>query len=346
MSTPGPTLVTGATGFIGGRLARRLVAAGATVRVLVRDPRRLAPELRDAAQIFEGDLAAVEPLRAAVRGAGVIFHCAANVNTWDTWPAYEAANVDGVRNLANAIGQQDPGLVRLVHLSTVDVYGYPAQPCDELCATGGGSHDYGRSKSLGEAALRERAAALGIGYTILRPANVIGPGSQFISRIGAELRSGVMITIDHGRANAGLLYVDNLIDRMLWAAASPRAAGQTYNVRDDYDVNWAQMLERLRAGIRGRGLVINLPFGLADALARGAEALHRRFAPRVEPILHPLIVRMFGRTCGHSAQKIRDHSGLPDRVGWEEAMQRSVDWFLAAQQPPVVPSPSGRGSGA
>jgi hypothetical protein len=52
---------------------------------------------------------------------------------------------------------------------------------------------------------------------------------------------------------------------------------------------------------------------------------------------------MFGRTCGHSAQKIRDHSGLPDRVGWEEAMQYSISWFLETSSAEASPSPSGRG---
>jgi len=321
-------LVTGATGFIGGRLAQRLIEDGWSVRLLVREPGRVSAALQAAAELAEGDLGDLAALCRAVGNTAVIFHCAANVRTWDTWDAYYASNVVGVKNLLDAIGRENPGLSRLVHLSTVDVYGYPTVPCDEQGATGGGAFGYGRSKSLGEALVRESGDALRIPYAILRPCNVIGPGSQFIVRIGDELRRGVMLEIDGGHANAGLLYIDNLVDRMLWAAQAGNAAGQCYNVRDNYDVSWAMFLERFRKAIDGKGIIINLPFPVANALAHGLEAFHRAFLSSREPLLHPLLVHIFGRSCGHSAEKIRTASGNGDRIGFHEAMKRSVQWFL------------------
>ena len=328
---PQLALVTGATGFIGARLARRLLAEGWRVRLLVRDRQRLAPGLEGPAHVVEGDLEFAPSLDQAVRSATVVFHCAANVRTWDSPQAYHAANVEGVRNLVQAIGRDHPHLVRLVHVSTVDVYGYPEAPCTESDPIGGGAFGYGQSKSLGETQLRALADTLGITYTIIRPTNVIGPGSQFIERICEELRTGLMLKIDGGRANAGLLYVDNLVDRLLWAATAPEAQGQTYNVRDNYDVSWSRVLDDLRSGIGGKGLVLNLPFGVADALASGAQKLHLALMPEREPLLHPLIVRIFGRSCGHSAEKIRAHSGRADRFGYEEALRASVQWYLGRQ---------------
>jgi len=321
-------LVTGATGFIGGRLAQRLVEDGWWVRLLVRDPGRVSTPLHAAAELVEGDLRDIAALCCAVRNTTVIFHCAANVRTWDTWDAYYASNVVGVKNLLDAIGRENPGLSRLVHLSTVDVYGYPTAPCGEQCTTGGGAFGYGRSKSLGEALVRENGDALRIPYAILRPCNVIGPGSQFIVRIGDELRRGVMLEIDGGHANAGLLYIDNLVDRMLWAARAASAVGQCFNVRDNYDVSWAMFLEQFRKAIGGKGIIINLPFPVASAIAHGLEGFHRAFLSSREPLLHPLLVYIFGRSCGHSAQKIRAASGNGDRIGFDEAMKRSVQWFL------------------
>ncbi len=321
-------LVTGATGFIGGRLAERLLGAGWAVRVLARAPERLNPVLREACEIVQGDLANEQALAEAVRGAGVIFHCAANVATWDSWDAYYVANVTGVENLLRAIVNENQDLFRLVHVSTVDVYGFPPQPCDESCSLSGGGFGYAETKLLGEELVREQAVRADIPFTIIRPANVIGPGSQFISRIGEELASGLMLTVDGGRSNAGMLHVDSLADAMIWAADSERALGETYNVRDHYDVTWREFIDRFRSGIKGRGFVINLPFWLADAIARFFEAIHRLLFPSHEPLLHRYLVRMFGRTCGHSAEKYRMHSGNEAGIGFDEAMEQSCRWFM------------------
>lgn len=326
-------LVTGATGFIGGRLAERLAADGREVRLLVRNPQRLAPGLRGTPDILVGDLADEALLLRAVEGVSVIFHCAANVHTWDRWDAYYSANVSGVKNLLAAIAQARPPLKRLVHVSTVDVYGFPDEPADEQYPLSPSGFGYGDSKQIGESLVRERCDAAGLPYTILRPGNVIGPGSQFIVRIGAELKSGLMLTVAGGSANAGFVYIDNLVDYMLWAADSEKALGECYNVRDAYDATWADFVRAFRCGINGKGVVLDLPFWAADAAARALELAWRVALPGREPLLHRLLVRIFGRTCGHSAEKLREHSALRNLIGFDEAMEKSTRWFLEQHLP-------------
>lgn len=321
-------LVTGATGFIGSHLARRLVGEGRIVRLLIRDGSRLDPVLAERCECVQGALGDLQAMRRAVSGVGSVFHCAANVRTWSTPAAYEADNVAGVQNLLDAIAAERPPLTRLVHLSSVDVYGFPLQPCDENAPVGQTGFGYGDSKARGEALVREVGTASGTPWTILRPCNVLGPGSAFIDRIGAAMLSGVMLTVDGGRCNAGVLDVDNLVDAMLWAESAPTALHRCYNVRDDRDVTWAQFVDCCRSRF-GRGRVIDLPFGTADLLARLAEGAAKMLVPAWEPPLHRLVVRIFGRTCGHSAARLRTDSGLACRVGHEESMRRSLDWFLS-----------------
>ncbi len=133
-----------------------------------------------------------------------------------------------------------------------------------------------------------------------------------------------MLTIDKGQANAGFVYINNLIDYLLWAAQAKHAAFQCYNVRDNYDVNWAEFIESLRVLLNGRGLVLDLPFGIANGLAISVEKFYQLFLPNHEPILHRLLIRIFGRTCGHSAEKIRSDSGIVGKVGFDEAMRKSL----------------------
>lgn len=323
----GPVLVTGATGFIGSHLALRLVGQGLRPRLFVRDPVRLLPELRECADIVRGELGDAATLQVALRDVATVFHCAANVATWDRWEAYRAANVAGVGTLLEAIRATRAGPLRLVHLSSVDVYGYPSRPCDESCAADGGAFGYGRSKAQGERLIRERARELGLGFVVLRPCNVIGPRSPFIQRIGDELRSGLMLRVDRGRADCGFLYVDNLIDVMLWAAQAPQALDQCFNVRDPGSVSWARFLADLRRGIDGRGLVVTLPFALADAAAAVLEAPNRWLRTRREPLLHRLLVRMFGRTCGHEIGRAAAAGAPLGAIDYDEAMRRSIAWY-------------------
>ena len=320
-------LLTGASGFVGGHLADRLVAAGVRPRILVRDPERLRPSLRDACELVHGDLGDSAALAAAVTGVTHVYHCAANVATWDSDARYRAANVDGVARLLAALAHNNPELQRLVHLSTVDVYGYPRKPCDEDCPLTGAGFGYGASKLAGELLLREVAAAHGIPYTVLRPGNVIGPRGQFVSRIGRELIDGLMLTVNGGRAHAGLIDVGNLVDAMLWAGQSPAAANRVFNVRDPHDASWADFIRDLRGLLGGRGRVIDLPFTLADIAAVALETPYRLLRIAREPMLHRLVVRIFGRTCGHSVGRIQA-AGCPlGAVSYEQSLERAAGWF-------------------
>jgi nucleoside-diphosphate-sugar epimerase len=330
VSTDQPTpcaLVTGATGFVGRALATALLQRGWLVRLLVRDRSRLDPLLAEKCQVTVGDLNDHAALLAAVDSVQFVFHCAANVNTWDTNDAYYESNVTGVANLLDAVRRRGSALQRYVHISTVDVYGYPEAPATEDSPTSGAGYGYGETKLQGEEVARRTCSSTGIPFVILRPCNVIGPGSQFIDRIGAELSSGLMLKIDGGRANAGILYVDNLVRYLIWSATAPEALDQCFNVRDVEDVSWSEFIDRFKLGIDGHGLVVNLPFRLADALARGWKALHMALVPRREPLLHPLLIRMFGRTCGHSALKIQSAYDGEGMASFDDAMRTSIRWY-------------------
>lgn len=326
-------LVTGATGFIGGHLARSLVADGLAVRVLVRDRARLAADLAAQVEVIDGSLADIPALAQAVAGVARVFHCAANVSTWDLRENYWAANVEGVGNLLAAIGEANPRLGRLIHLSTVDVYGFPERPCGEDAPPVESGFDYGDSKIAGERLLRDQAARLGIPYVILRPANVFGPGSPFVDRVGEALDGGLMLKIDGGRAHAGVVDVDTVVAAMRWAAESPVAAGRCYNVRDEGDATWAQVIEAMQGHLGRKGMTISLPFSLAEAAAVACEAAFRIAAPRHEPLLHRLLVRIFGRTCGHANDRLRADGGQPvGEGGFEATIARSMAWYQASRR--------------
>jgi nucleoside-diphosphate-sugar epimerase len=155
----------------------------------------------------------------------------------------------------------------------------------------------------------------------------MGPQGQFIQRIGHELRSGLMLKIDKGRADCGFLYIENLLDCMLWAASAAAAERECFNVSDPEPVDWARFITDFRSGIGGRGFVLNLPYIVANAAAAVLDAPWRMLGIQREPLLHRLLVRIFGRTCGHDTRRLAAAGAPRGAIGYGEAMRRSVKWY-------------------
>jgi nucleoside-diphosphate-sugar epimerase len=324
--------VTGATGFLGGQLVRRLLALKCRVTVLVRRPENIPQDIVAKLHVVQGDLSCVKALEQSVCDSEFVFHCAANVSTWANRTAYDTANIEGVSNLIFAINQVPHGrLKRLVHISTLDVYGFPVEPADESMPLPVNDFGYGESKRIGEATLRAECARLGIPYTVIRPGNITGPGSPFISRIGKELVSGLMLKINGGRVHAGLIDVENLLDVLLWSGVSAHALNAVFNARDPYEVSWDEFLCDFKAQLAGKGIVLNLGYWPAMVAARLISEAHSLLRLPGEPLLHPLIVQIFGRTCGHSIERIQSAGAPLGEVDYATSLARSVAWFNAQQ---------------
>ena len=168
-----PTLVTGATGFLGWHVARKLLERGHAVRALARDPARLR-EL-DGVEAAPGDLRDPASLRRAVAGCGVVFHVAADYRLWTRDPRdMYGANVEGTRSLLGAA--RDEGVEKVVYTSTVGTVGVPPggmgdehTPATLAEMTG----PYKRSKFLAEQVALEFAAQ-GFPVTIVNPTAPLG----------------------------------------------------------------------------------------------------------------------------------------------------------------------------
>lgn len=321
-------LITGATGFIGGHLAQTLLHSGYRLRLLVRNRLRLPTSLQESCEVIVGDIADADAVEGAVDGVSVIFHCAAIVSTWDREENYVHANVIGTECLLAAVIKQGVSLARFIHVSSMDVYGFPIQVCDENAKLVS-SFGYGKSKISGEAIVRFKCERAQIPFVILRPGNVIGPGSQFILRIGDALRNGVMAIIDGGKTHAGLLSINNLIEVMLWSASAAEAINNCFNVRDSEAMDWRFFTEKFRKRIRGRGLVVSMPYRLAMLSGQLIGHVSRKLIPNQEPLWHPLLVNIFGRTCGHDISRLQLAKGAIGAVTLDQTLSQSFDWFLS-----------------
>lgn len=220
--------VTGGTGFIGGRLVRRLLLEGHSVRVLTRRPVGQA-DLPGGAELFHGDLADDQDvLDKFVSGADILYHCAAEIN--DTKKML-AANVDGTRNLARAAQGK---IQHWVQLSTVDVYGTHADGVITEETPMAPVNVYEASKAEADAMVVEAAATSGFTYSLLRPSKVYGKGmrNQVLFRLISLLDRGLFFFIGRSGASANYIHVDDVVEGLIRCGSRPAARNREYNISD------------------------------------------------------------------------------------------------------------------
>lgn len=326
-------LVTGASGFLGGRLAEVLARQGEQVTVLVRptsDLRHLSAFLSGPIRVVTGSLTESASLLEAVRSATVIFHCAAASTDWSRMSVYTESNVSGTQMLLDA-ARHAIRLRRFVHVSTTDVYGYPPIPCAETGALQDTGLPYNQTKILAEKAVWQEAQQNGLPVTVVRPATIYGPrGKAFVSDIAALLRKRQMISIDGGRATAGSLYVDDAVGAMIAAARTPAAEGRAYNLSDGSGTTWKQYVNALARGLGCKLPWIDLPFGVAFGIAHAMEAPFRFPAMPGRPPLTRHAVFLLGRHQEFPAHKARAELGFAPKVSVDEGIARSVHWLKSA----------------
>jgi ornithine--oxo-acid transaminase len=329
-------LVTGASGFIGGHVAERLVQAGYQVRCLVRATSDTALVDSLGVELAVGDLSDAASLAAAMEGCRYVIHCAAQVTDWGTVQELVQVNVKGTTNLLEAAAQAS--VDRFVHVSTTDIYGYPdAAGVDEDHPPPATFENwYAETKRAAEAEVRrfERERALPV--VILRPATVYGPRSlDLVQNIAGALRGGYMLLVDGGRAVAGLAYVDNVVDAALLALRHDQAPGQAFNVGDGLALTWRQFTDDLARGLGCDPARFDAPYWLANAVGFSLETGYRllRQLTRLHsaPLLTRQAVHVLGTHQDFSIQKARARLGWTPRVDYETGLAATLSWLKAAR---------------
>lgn len=326
-AAPQPTLalVTGATGFVGSAVARKLLAAGFRLRLLTRkgsDRRNLAGL---EAEIVEGDLTDAASLARAVAGCGAVFHVAADYRLWAPNPdeLYQA-NVEGTRALLQAAVAASVG--RIVYTSSVAVLGIPKDgtPGDEntpVTVADMIGH-YKRSKFLAEEVARG-FAAIGAPVVIVNPSTPIGPRDVKPTPTGRVVRdaaAGKMPAyVDTG---LNVAHVDDVADGHLLAYFKG-AIGERY-VLGGTDLSLREILEIIADIVGRKPPKISLPHAAVMPVAYVAEALARITGrPPVATIEE---IRMSKKRMFFSCAKAQRELGYaprPARVALEDA----VRWF-------------------
>jgi nucleoside-diphosphate-sugar epimerase len=315
-----PVLVTGASGFIGGRLAEVLAHEhGARVIGLGRHFRTAAPE---GVQHEVCDLEDTPRLHGLLEGQEVVFHVAAWLPRRDEdSETAHAINVTATESLVRAAA--NAGCRRVVHVSSVASYGLPDfDVITEDSPLDTEQRDlYGRTKALGELAARRTAQEAGIELVVVRPGMVYGPGSTgWTVGMYRLVKKGIPVLFGSG-GHAYPVYVDDVVGMLVRCAEVPEAAGEAFNCVD-HSVGWPEFFGYY-GDMAGRS-PRRVPVPVAQLIATAAEFLSLDI-----PLTRDQL-RQYLRDLQFPTGKAHDVLDWQVHVPLAEGMQRSEQWLREA----------------
>lgn len=324
-------LVTGAAGFVGGAVVSELLARGVRVRALLRRPDARATDLeKRGAEIACADLAA-DPLRGVVGDSDVVVHAAAAVGVHGRRRHYRRANVDALENLLDAA--EETGVRRLVHVSSVDVYGYlragETGRVDESAPlpTRLRADPYAETKWEAERLLAGHRGKLE--RVVVRPGWVYGPGDRAsLPGLARWLRRGLVPRLGDGAHGVNLVHVRDLAHALAELALGAAPSGTAYNAVGEV-VASDRFLDALAGALGAPRPRLRVPARLAFGAGRAAEALWGLGLPGAPPLSRHA-VRLLGPQPVYESGRLRARlQGWP-RFRFDEAVREASAWLSPA----------------
>lgn len=304
-------LVTGANGFVGGAVVRRLLATGSLVAGAMRRP-------SDAKWAVQSPELAAADWRMLLAGKDAVVHAAArahvlNESAADPLAEFRRVNVEGTLNLARQAAEA--GVGRFVFVSSIGVNGVRSQRPFRETDVPRPSESYAVSKLEAELALVEIAARTGMEVVIVRPPLVYGPNAPGNFRRLLKLTaSGLPLPLGAIHNKRSFVALDNLVDLIVTCTDHPAAANQTFLVSDGEDLSTTELLKRLAAALGKRAHLLPVPAWLLTA---GAALVGK-----------PEIAQ---RLCGNlqvDISKTHELLGWSPPVSVDEGLRRTAEHWL------------------
>ena len=313
--------VTGANGFLGQAVCRRLLKDGYEVSGGVHKDCRLQEGIK---KYIIGDIGADTNFKAILREHEVVIHLAGRVHIMrdisnNPMEEYRRVNVDGSCNLAQQAAIS--GVKRFIFISSVKVNGEqtaPGRPFTEM-DTPAPIDPYGISKFEAEQGLRSIASKTGMEIVIIRPPLVYGPGvkANFLSMM-QWLHKGVPLPLGAIHNKRSLVALDNLVDFIVLCMKHPAAANQIFFVSDGEDISTTELLKRMAVALGVPARLVPVPTWLlkAGAAAVGKGSVARRLLASLQVDI----------------TKAKQLLGWSPPVTMDEGLKKTANWFLESKQ--------------
>lgn len=327
-------LVTGATGYVGQRLALRLAEGGETVHALCRSPEKARPLAHKRIQIFQGDIEDRDSLRRAAEGCRKAYHAAALVSVWAKDPGdYARVNVGGTINVLDAAASQ--GVERIVITSTAGVFG-PSHGglVDEATPRRVPFfNEYESSKAEMHAAVRAKAAE-GLHAVIVCPTRIYGPGPMVVANgftmmVQRYLAGRWRALPGDGRRSGNYVHIDDVVDGHLAAMAKGRP-GEAYILGGE-NASYRDFFATL-AAVSGREQRLYPVPIMALVVFAWSEQKRADWFGR-KPLITPSWVRRYSYDWANSSAKAMTELGYAPR-SLKDGLAQTVAWLRSGSAEP------------
>ncbi|WP_271105170.1 NAD-dependent epimerase/dehydratase family protein [Pseudomonas tohonis] len=325
-------LVTGASGFIGGRFARFALEQGLAVRINGRRPEAVEHLVRRGAEFVQGDLADPELALALCDDVEAVVHCAGAVGVWGSYQHFYQANVEVTENMVEACLKRK--VRRLVHLSSPSIYfdGRSHVGIREEQVPKRFSDHYGATKYLAEQKVFA-AEEFGLEVIAFRPRFVTGAGDTSIfPRLIEMQRKGRLAIIGNGLNKVDFTSVHNLNEVLLSGllAAGP-ALGKVYNISNGQPVPLWDVVNYVLRRLDLPPVTRHVPFGVAHAAATLNETVCKLLPGRPEPSLFRLGVAVMARDFSLDISRARQYLEYDPTASVWSALDEFCTWWKAQQ---------------
>ncbi len=319
-------LVTGANGFIGSNLVKRLVENGNTVTSMVRKTSDLTFLERIDTQIIYGDINDTVSLEKAVQGIDKVYHVAGLAADWGPYEIFEKINLQGTKNIANIAYKNN--IKKLIYISTVAFHGFGKTNMTEESEVSKNLIPYSKTKYLAEKWLWKFSNETGMPVTAVRPGNVYGINDRtFISKYIDALLQGKFMEVNKGKSKTCPVYIENLIDIITLTGNEEKANGQAFIATDGLDIDWHTFNTKLADALKIKLPKASIPYSIAMPVARIYYGIHKTLGIKSEPFLTPYRINNGGKDYHFSIQKLNKYFDYKPKIDIDEAMHRTVKWY-------------------
>jgi nucleoside-diphosphate-sugar epimerase/glyoxylase-like metal-dependent hydrolase (beta-lactamase superfamily II) len=321
------TLVTGATGFLGGHLVRRLLREGHRVRALGRNLARGVELCRLGADFRPVDLRDRDSMLAVCQGISTVVHSGALSSPWASYKYYFDINVTGTQNVID--GCLEHNVRRLVHISSPSVMSIHGDQFD-LDETSDLPEDfvshYSKSKALAESRVQQAISSRGLEAVILRPKAIYGAGDNaIIPRIIKAASSGRLPVIGEGRTVTNITYVEDVVNAILLSMETGHASGNTYLITGGEEVDLWEVIhfvvDKLGFGPIRRKVSRSRMMRVAGVL----EFLWKVLPLSGEPPVTRYSVSILSYSKTYDISAARKDLGYEPKVPWKEGVERFLN---------------------
>ena len=317
-------LVTGATGFIGNLLVRRLASMGCRIKLLVEN--QYNSDLAEY-DVYQGGLFSNDALARASKSTEIVYHLAAftdpDAKSSEAVERCFAINVEGTKNLLHSLS---PSTKHVVSFSTVYVFGNQNEDVTDEGSPADPITPYGHSKLEAENLIREWGLRYGVMTTCLRLPLVYGPGNKgnILRMIDAVARRRFLV-VGKGENTRSMVYVENVIDAAIAVAYREEADGETFIVTDGREYSVLVLYQTISKYLGIRPLPLRIPMIIARPAGRVLD-LAGSVAGINLPINSQVIKRLTASQV-FSSKKIEALLGFSPRYDLSEGMAETVRWY-------------------